>query len=139
MGKIIRHEKNQHVYINFDDYAHKTQLKDFYKLFKKATGFGVSSYREEDEKTIAVTDNTKNSLNIMWSPDTGCCVFSDKEDVQEIVNTVFKMLCYRYENYKYYEQTYELKNIEYKDEAFQNSDIDEEVLLDVKTLIAFTK
>ncbi|HBD96284.1 MAG: hypothetical protein A2015_13775 [Spirochaetes bacterium GWF1_31_7] len=137
MGKIICHEKNQVLYIDFQDYEHKTQLKDFYKLFKKATGFTVSSYREEDENTIAVTDNTKNSLNIMWSPETGCCVFSNKEDVNEMVNTTFKMLCYRYENYKNYEQAYKLENIEYKEEAEQNSDIDKEVLLDVKTLIGF--
>jgi hypothetical protein len=90
------------LYLSYKDYPEKRQLKDFYKLYKKASGYIVTEYREENDSVLAITGN-ETSVLIGHDAEHGCFVRSDLKDVGELVDDAFGMLCYRYSGYSGYD------------------------------------
>jgi len=88
--------------VDFCDYKERSQLKDYYKLFKKASGHLVLEYKEELSGISVTTDNSADSVRIAWSAERGCHASSKPEDAGSLADIAFKMLCYRYRNYAPY-------------------------------------
>lgn len=106
MDKIGFSRKGSSLYLFFMDYPEKRQLKDFYKLYKKASGYMVKEYREENATVLAITENTTSVL-IGYDPGNGCFIRSDAKDIGELVRNAFGMLCYRYSGYSEYRDAFE--------------------------------
>jgi len=98
--KCIR--KDDNVYVEFVDYKSKDQLKDFYKLFKKGSGYAVLEYKELDNCIKVITNNEKNTVLIEWNKESGCFVCANGKDILVFLEIVCKMLCYRYKIYSKY-------------------------------------
>lgn len=105
MDKIGTTRKGADLYLSFRDYPEKRQLKDFYKLYKKASGYIVTEYREEDDAVLAMTGNA-TSVAIGYDAEHGCFIRSDPKDIGELVDNAFGMLCYRYSGYSEYEDLF---------------------------------
>ena len=100
MARKIRCEaKEGSAVVEFLDYRDRNQLKDFYKIFKKASGALVSEYVETPEMTVVRTDNVADTVTIRWESVSGCNVRSGAGDAKALAGTVHKMLCYRYKGY----------------------------------------
>ena len=142
MSKISITKTDACIYLSYKDYTEKRQLKDFYKIYKKASGFIVKEYREDNETVIAITENTTSVL-IGYSPDNGCFISSIMSDINELIKNAFDMLCYRYSGYSEYKELIEkleertlnelIESIKKKHEEI---DDDEEVYEDIKELIS---
>jgi hypothetical protein len=138
---------NEIARIDFVDYKDGKQLKDFYKLFKKASGYAVLEYREEEGRILAVTSNAGSSVQIAWNAPSGCCAFSQKKDCLELVRIAYRMLCYRYRDYGDYSSV--LSGVVATDEPGESSGkkaekaeaalLDEDILRDLDDLISLTK
>lgn len=102
MGKIECSRNDGSLQVGFGDYPFDSQLKDFYKLFKKASGHSVQEYRETGNRIEAVTDNAKDSLGFGWTEAQGAFVSAQAADARELVRVVWNMLCYRYGEYRAY-------------------------------------
>jgi hypothetical protein len=107
MKRINCKLKSDNVYIEFLDYKSKDQLKDFYKLFKKGSGYQVLEYKEIDDCLKAMTSNTANTTTIEWNPELGCCVSANKKDYLALLNITYKMLCYRYKIFNKYSSMFD--------------------------------
>jgi len=90
------------VYVEFNDYRSKDQLKDFYKLYKKGSGYVVLEYKEIDNCIKVITNNDKNTVVIEWNKESGCFVYANGKDILAFLEVVCKMLCYRYKIYSKY-------------------------------------
>jgi hypothetical protein len=101
--RIACKEEGEKVYVEFVDYRNKNQLKDFYKIFKKGSGYLVLEYKETEESVIAVTTNDKDSIVLEWEPSHGCHLRADRADAKRLIEIVFKMLCYRYKSFCSYQ------------------------------------
>ena len=99
MKKIHCDYSGDKITVKFFDYKNENQLKDFYKIYKKASGTLVLEYIKNTDETIVKTNNDTNSVGIGWSSVSGCTVFSNKTDRKTLIGIVFGMLCYRYANY----------------------------------------
>jgi hypothetical protein len=100
---LCRAEKGKAV-VSFEDYKHDNQVKDFYKLFKKASGYLALEYKESPEEIAVVSDNGADSISFGWNRADGCCVFAEIGDIDALVPIVYKMLCYRYTAFGRYEK-----------------------------------
>jgi len=105
VDKIELTRKGPALYLSYKDYPEKRQLKDFYKLYKKASGYIVQEYREDDGAVVAITGNT-TSVTIGYDEEHGCFIRSEPKDVVELVDNAFGMLCYRYSGYSEYEDVF---------------------------------
>ena len=142
MSRISLTKVDACIYLSYKDYSEKRQLKDFYKIYKKASGFIVKEYQEENETVIAVTENTTSVL-IGFSPDKGCFIRSNRNDINELIKNAFQMLCYRYSGYSEYKDPIEKleertsnelsESIKRKHEEIND---DEEIYEDLKELIS---
>jgi hypothetical protein len=94
--------KDDNVFVEFLDYKDKDQLKDFYKLFKKGSGYTVLEYKELDDCIKVITNNEKSTVIIEWNKELGCYVSANKKEIQALLEIVCKMLCYRYKIYSKY-------------------------------------
>lgn len=103
MSKIRLMQTGSWIYISYNDYPEKRQLKDFYKLYKKASGFIVKEYREEGETILAITENATSVL-IGCDAEKGCFIRSGRSDIREAVKAAFDILCYRYSGYSGYRE-----------------------------------
>jgi len=99
VDRIECRERDEGPCVVFCDYKDERQLKDYYKLFKKASGYLVLEYRESAGSILAITNNEANSIRISWEKDRGCGICSDRADAKDLVAIVYKMLCYRYSGY----------------------------------------
>lgn len=102
MDKIAITREGSILCLSFKDYPEKRQLKDFYKLYKKASGYVVTEYREENGAVLAVTENA-SSVAIGYDAEHGCFIRSDSKDAGELARNAFGMLCYRYSGYSDYD------------------------------------
>jgi hypothetical protein len=104
--RIACKDEGEKVYVEFVDYRNKNQLKDFYKIFKKGSGYVVLEYKETEKSVIAVTSNDKDSVMLGWEPSHGCHISADRADAKRLVEIVFKMLCYRYKSFCSYQNMF---------------------------------
>jgi len=142
MSKLNVSKVDACIYLSYKDYSEKRQLKDFYKIYKKASRFIVKEYQEENETVIAVTENTTSVL-IGFSPDKGCFIRSNRNDINELIKNAFDMLCYRYSGYSEYKESIEKVEERTLNESFESIkkkheeiDDDEEIYEDIKELIS---
>ena len=142
MSRISLTKVDTCIYLSYKDYSEKRQLKDFYKIYKKASGFIVKEYQEENETVIAVTENTTSVL-IGFSPDKGCFIRSNRNDINELIKNAFQMLCYRYSGYSEYKDPIEKLEERTSNELSESIkrkheeiDDDEEIYEDLKELIS---
>ena len=99
MRKIHCDHVGENITVEFFDYKNEPQLKDFYKIFKKASGTLVLEYIKNQDEIIVKTNNETNSVGIRWDATSGCTIFSKKDDQKTLIGIVYGMLCYRYANY----------------------------------------
>ncbi len=118
--------------VEFADYRERLQLKAFYKVFKKATGFNVSAYDEVGDAVLVVTDNAENGVRIEWREDTGCRLVSGAADRKTLAGIAFGMLRYRYAEYK----DYEFDLLAGEAAAAAPAEPDEDILEDIEALKA---
>ena len=145
MKKIHYHSIDDNIYVNFVDYKIEHQLKDFYKLLKKASGYIVQEYKVENSNTTAITNNL-NSIRVAWNKEFGCHVYSNKNDKEELIEIIYKMLCYRYNSYSKYQELFDRHtNIElnekYSSIEIDSSynDSDNEIINDINELLSIGK
>jgi hypothetical protein len=147
MKRINCKQKSDSVYIEFLDYKSKDQLKDFYKLFKKGSGYQVLEYKEIDDCIKAMTSNTANTATIEWNPEFGCCVFANKKDYLALLGITYKMLCYRYKIFSKYSSMFDgiliienssrNENMSDDNPDYANDEI--ETINDIKELLSILK
>ena len=142
MSRISLTKVDACIYLSYKDYSEKRQLKGFYKIYKKASGFIVKEYQEENETVIAVTENTTSVL-IGFCPDKGCFIRSNRKDFNELIKNAFQMLCYRYSGYSEYKEPIEKLEEKTSNELSESIkkkheeiDDDEEIYEDLKELIS---
>ena len=133
--------------MEFCDYKNENQLKDFYKIFKKASGTLVLEYIKNKDTTIVKTNNETNSVGIGWDAGSGCNVFSNYDDRKSLIRIVYSMLCYRYSNYGKHANIlgdildraiFDSTNKD-KSNATKNSAEDEDALKDIEELFSTLK
>lgn len=95
MGKIACAMMDGRLYVEFLDYAGRSQMKDFYKIFKKGSGRAVSAY-EETETTVVGLSESPDTVRMEWIIERGCCVSAEKADAAKLAEIVTAMLAYRY-------------------------------------------
>lgn len=141
MGKIRFATNGMFIYLSYNDYPEKRQLKDFYKIYKKASGYTVKEYHEENETITALTQN-ETSVLVGYDPANGCFIRSDKRDIHELIGNAFEMLCYRYSGYSEYRELFEKQGNGNVDELSERAgkkheeiSDDEEVFEDIKELL----
>lgn len=142
MRKICLSKVDVCIYLSYKDYSEKRQLKDFYKIYKKVSGFIVKEYREENNTVIAVTENA-TSVFIGFSQEKGCFISSKRNDINELVKNAFEILCYRYSGYSAYKEAIEKleerttkESLEELEKKHGEMDDDEEIFEDIKELIS---
>ena len=120
MNRIFCKEELEFVRVEFKDYVNKNQIKDFYKIFKKGSGYLVLEYKENEESIDGITNNT-DSIKFGWNNNHGCFVVADRKDIKRFIEIVYKMLCYRYKVFsKYSNMLGEIINVKEPNESVNN-------------------
>jgi hypothetical protein len=101
VNRIICKEEMELVRVEFKDYENRNQIKDFYKLLKKGSGYLLLEYRENEESIDGITNNS-DSIKFGWNKEYGCFVSADRKDIKRFIEVVYKMLCYRYKVFSNY-------------------------------------